>query len=99
MYAIRSYYDLFQLIGLEDDVVKPVPCKALPFMNHGGGGESDDLDSFLTIFVQDSPGGFDAIHHRHLNIHENDVRNAAAHGLQRGCAVIGQRGAYADTGE
>jgi len=48
-------------------------------------GETDDLH--FRELVGDSARGLDAVHARHANIHDDEVRSEFAHGPHRGLAV------------
>jgi predicted enzyme related to lactoylglutathione lyase len=75
---------------LGDVVVHAGGAQLVLGVDVGLGGERDDRDELLgPSHVADVAGGLDAIHFRHLHIHQNDIIIRILHRLDRLDAVLG----------
>lgn len=77
--------------GLGDMIVHPRSPAACDLLCHYVGAERDDWNVARgTIKGSDSAGGFHPVHHRHLNVHENEIEGSFLYRRERFGAVIGR---------
>src|SRR5438094_37732 len=75
--------------GLGEVVVAADGARLLLVTGHRLRGEGDDAHAVAAVHLADAPGGFPAVHDRHLQVHEDQVGEIGAHGLDRLLAVGG----------
>jgi len=82
--------DGFRVDGLGNMVIHARGKAALPILVQGVGSQGDDGDLGIPrgrIFRPDAPGRFEAVHFRHLHIHENGDVIFLGHGVHDLVAV------------
>src|SRR3989454_4196192 len=75
--------------GLGEVVVAADGERLLLVAGHRLRGEGDDAHAVATIHLADALGGLPAVHDRHLEVHEDQVGEIGAHGVDRLLAVGG----------
>ena len=77
-------------------VVHAVLQALLALLAQGAGGDGDQVGRACAgRGIQDAPAGLQAVHHRHLDVHQDHIIRLALHGLQGFQAVLHQVGAVA----
>ena len=70
-----------------------------PVLRHCRGGHGDDRQFVSLRQLADAACGFEAVHHRHVQVHQHRVERLLLHLLQRLLAVVGQTYAQAGTAQ
>ena len=89
--ARQGVGELARVDRLGDVVVHAGGGAGAAILRHGGGGHGDDRHGPPGRQEADTPCRFEAVHHRHVQIHQHGVEFAVLHRVQRLLAVAGQR--------
>ena len=98
----KSFVENDRVNWLGDVVIHSGGKAPLPFLLHGMGGHGDDWQAFRTKILSNAPRCLQAVHLRHLNVHQHRVI-AGTIALQHLChgfaSVHGKFNLHADLGQ